>query len=116
MIKAEDFKWSDRVDHLFRLGSYLCLSGALTDCFLPLECVVQTGYEIDYCRFGFPEVLIGLMPGGAGTQRLPRVAGLLNALEMITTGNLVSAEKALGMGIIDKVCFGIINHIKYEYK
>ena len=37
MIKAEDFKWLDRVYHLFHLGRYLCLSGALTDCFLPLE-------------------------------------------------------------------------------
>ena len=37
MIKAEDFKWLDRVYHLFHLGSYLCLSGALTDCFLPLN-------------------------------------------------------------------------------
>ena len=37
MIKAEDFKWLDRVYHLFHLGSYLCLSGALTDCFLPLK-------------------------------------------------------------------------------
>ena len=36
MIKAEDFKWLDRVYHLFHLGSSLCLSGALTDCFLPL--------------------------------------------------------------------------------
>ena len=36
MIKAEDFKWLDWVYHLFHLGSYLCLSGALTDCFLPL--------------------------------------------------------------------------------
>ena len=36
MIKAEDFKWLDRVYHLFHLGIYLCLSRALTDCFLPL--------------------------------------------------------------------------------
>ena len=36
MIKAEDFKWLDWVYHLFYLASYLCLSGALTDCFLPL--------------------------------------------------------------------------------
>ena len=36
MIKAEGFKWLDRVYHLFYLASYLCLSGALTDCFLPL--------------------------------------------------------------------------------
>ena len=37
MIKAEDFKWLDQVYHSFHLGSYLCLSGALTDCFLPLH-------------------------------------------------------------------------------
>ena len=37
MIKAEAFKWLDRVYHLFHLGSYLCLSGALADCFLPLD-------------------------------------------------------------------------------
>ena len=36
MIKAKDFKWWDRVYHLFYLASYLCLPGALTDCFLPL--------------------------------------------------------------------------------
>ena len=57
---------------------------------------------------------IGILPGAAGTQRLPRVAGIPNALEMITTGNHVSAEKALGMGIIDKVYVGLIKHIEYE--
>ena len=41
MKKAEDFKWLDRVYHLFHLGSYLCLSGALTDCFLPLKCILM---------------------------------------------------------------------------
>lgn len=57
-----------------------------------------------FCRFGFPEVQIGLIPGAAGTQRLPRVAGIPVALEMITTGNHVTADKAHKMGIIDKVC------------
>lgn len=55
-------------------------------------------------RIGQPEVLIGLIPGGGGTIRLPRVAGLKNALDIITTGNHVSAEKAHKMGIIDEVC------------
>ena len=54
-------------------------------------------------RIGFPEVQIGILPGAAGTQRLPRVAGIPNAIEMITTGNHVSAEKGMKMGIIDKV-------------
>ena len=44
MIKAEDFKWLDRVYHLFHLGSYLCLSGALTDCFLPLHETCLQGF------------------------------------------------------------------------
>lgn len=54
-------------------------------------------------RVGQPEVQIGIIPGGGGTIRLPRAAGLKNALDIITTGNHVSAEKAAKMGIIDKV-------------
>jgi 3-hydroxyacyl-CoA dehydrogenase len=54
-------------------------------------------------RVGQPEVQIGLIPGGGGTIRLPKAAGLKNALDIITTGNHVPAEKALKMGIIDQV-------------
>ena len=51
MIKAEDFKWLDRVYHLFHLGSYLCLSGALTDCFLPFfRASLYVRYGIDNRR------------------------------------------------------------------
>ncbi|WP_256977152.1 3-hydroxyacyl-CoA dehydrogenase NAD-binding domain-containing protein [Bordetella genomosp. 10] len=54
-------------------------------------------------RLGLPEVALGLIPGGGGTQRLPRVVGLETALRMITSGKPVSAEKAGAIGLVDKV-------------
>ena len=52
-------------------------------------------------KVGLPEVLIGLLPGGAGTQRLPRLVGPKIALDMITSGRHVPAEEAKGYGILD---------------
>ncbi len=52
---------------------------------------------------GQPEVQIGLIPGAGGTQRLPRLIGLPNALEMITVGKPIKAEKALSRRLIDEV-------------
>ena len=46
-------------------------------------------------RFGLPEVLLGLLPGGGGTQRLPLVVGPEKAIQMIATGNQISAQEAL---------------------
>lgn len=54
-------------------------------------------------KFGFPEVKLGLMPGGGGTQRTPRLAGLAAAIPLLTEGNPVSAEKALAAGLIDAI-------------
>ena len=54
-------------------------------------------------KVGLPEVLIGMLPGGGGTQRLPRLAGARTALEMITSGRHVPAPEAATMGIIDEV-------------
>jgi 3-hydroxyacyl-CoA dehydrogenase len=50
---------------------------------------------------GLPEVKLGLLPGAGGTQRLPRLAGAEVALKMITSGNPISAKKALATGIVD---------------
>jgi 3-hydroxyacyl-CoA dehydrogenase len=57
-------------------------------------------------RVGQPEVLLGIIPGAGGTQRLPRLAGAQMALEMSTDGKPVSAPKALAAGIIDHIVEG----------
>jgi 3-hydroxyacyl-CoA dehydrogenase len=54
-------------------------------------------------KVGLPEVLIGILPGGGGTQRLPRLVGAQTALEMITSGRHVPAPEAAKLGIIDHV-------------
>jgi enoyl-CoA hydratase len=54
-------------------------------------------------KFGQPEVNLGLIPGYAGTQRLPRLIGLANALYLLTTGEMIGAEEALRMGLVQKV-------------
>jgi 3-hydroxyacyl-CoA dehydrogenase len=57
-------------------------------------------------QVGQPEVKLGIIPGAAGTQRLPRLAGVAKAVEMCTTGNPVKAEDALRSGIIDRLIEG----------
>ncbi|WP_043342508.1 3-hydroxyacyl-CoA dehydrogenase NAD-binding domain-containing protein [Belnapia moabensis] len=54
-------------------------------------------------KVGLPEVLIGVIPGGGGTQRLPRLAGVKAALDMITSGRHVPARDAAALGIIDGI-------------
>ena len=54
-------------------------------------------------KVGLPEVLIGILPGGNGTQRLPRLIGAKRALDMIVTGRHVPADEALAFGILDQV-------------
>ena len=57
---------------------------------------------------GLPEVNLGLLPGGGGTQRLPRLAGPSEALKMMLTGSHVPAQKALNLGIVDSVSDNIV--------
>jgi 3-hydroxyacyl-CoA dehydrogenase len=54
-------------------------------------------------KVGLPEVLIGILPGGGGTQRLPRLVGPRSALDMIVTGRHVPADEARTLGIIDEL-------------
>src|SRR5688572_30363465 len=54
-------------------------------------------------KVGLPEVLIGILPGGGGTQRLPRLIGPKAAMEMIVSGRHVPAEEAKKLGIIDEI-------------
>ena len=54
-------------------------------------------------KVGLPEVKLGLLPGAGGTQRVPRVAGVSAALDMMTSGNPVSAADASDMGLVDEI-------------
>jgi enoyl-CoA hydratase len=54
-------------------------------------------------RLGQPEILLGIIPGAGGTQRLPRLVGPARAKDIVFTGRFVPAPEALGMGLVDKV-------------
>ena len=70
-----------------------------------LETALCCNYRIasNTAFVGLPEVNLGLLPGGGGTQRLPRLAGPAEALKMMLTGAHIPAKKALDLGIVDKV-------------
>lgn len=54
-------------------------------------------------RFGQPEVSLGLIPGFSGTQRLPRILGIGRAKELLFTGNIIDAEEAFEIGLVNKL-------------
>lgn len=70
-----------------------------------LEIALGCHYRIAVAsaRLGLPEVLLGIIPGAGGTQRLPRLVGAQKAIAMITTGKPVSAKQALADGLIDEL-------------
>jgi enoyl-CoA hydratase/carnithine racemase len=64
-----------------------------------LACDIRIGERGDF-RYGLPETQLGLIPGGGGTQRLPRLIGVSKAMEFILRGRIVLPEEALSLGII----------------
>jgi 3-hydroxyacyl-CoA dehydrogenase len=73
-----------------------------------LESVIASHYRIAVptARLGFPEVLLGLLPGAGGTQRTPRLVGVEAALDLIISGKPISAKAALEAGLIDRIAEG----------
>lgn len=70
---------------------------------------------LDSAAVGLPEVTLGLLPGAGGTQRVPRLIGVQAALDMITSGQKVAAEKALALGLIDRVMAGPLEEAALAY-
>jgi 3-hydroxyacyl-CoA dehydrogenase/enoyl-CoA hydratase/3-hydroxybutyryl-CoA epimerase len=71
---------------------------------LALCCDYRVATDDAKTRLGLPEVQLGLVPGLGGTQRLPRLIGVPDALDLILTGRQVVAKKALKLGLVDEVC------------
>jgi enoyl-CoA hydratase/carnithine racemase len=70
-------------------------------CETAMACTIRIAVE--HARFGQPEVRLGLIPGGGGTQRLPRLVGKGRALQLILSGGMISAQEACRIGLVNEV-------------
>ncbi|MGD0231427.1 MAG: enoyl-CoA hydratase-related protein [Syntrophorhabdales bacterium] len=76
----------------------LCAGGG---CEIALACTFRIASE--KARFGFPEVSVGILPGWGGTQRLIHIVGKAKTLELVLTGDIIGADEALKMGLVNRV-------------
>ena len=75
-----------------------CLGGG---CELAMACDIRIASE--KAKLGQPEINLGLLPGGGGTQRLPRLVGMGAAFKLLYTGDFIRADEALRIGLVDEV-------------
>ncbi|MEN6317138.1 MAG: 3-hydroxyacyl-CoA dehydrogenase NAD-binding domain-containing protein [Syntrophaceae bacterium] len=93
--RLEDLKM-----HTAAAISGICLGGGLE---LALACRWRLAMEHKSVQIGLPEVKLGVLPGGGGTQRLPALIGIQNALTLACAGKSLNSQDALKMGVIDVV-------------
>ncbi len=110
---AKEFAWrgqsllqkiSDAKQLTIAAVSGYCMGGALD---LALACDIRIAAP--NAQFSHPGVSLGIITGWGGTQRLPRLIGETNALEMFLTAKRVSAEEALNIGLIDEISENLVN-------
>src|ERR1700730_11747269 len=70
-------------------------------CETAMACTMRLA--VDTAKFGQPEVALGLIPGGGGTQRLPRLVGKGRALQLILSGDMISAQQAYRIGLVNEI-------------
>jgi len=70
-------------------------------CELAMACDIRIASE--KAKFGQPEISLGILPGGGGTQRLPRLIGMGAAYKLLYTGDMIKAEEALQLGLVNEV-------------
>ena len=70
-------------------------------CETAMACTIRLAVES--ARFGQPEVALGLVPGGGGTQRLPRLVGKGRALQLILSGEMIGAQEAYRIGLVNEI-------------
>src|ERR1700704_5380066 len=70
-------------------------------CETAMACTIRLA--VDTAKFGQPEVTLGLVPGGGGTQRLPRLGGKGRALHLILSGEMIGAQEAYRIGLVNEV-------------
>lgn len=70
-------------------------------CELAMSCHIR--FASDNAKFGQPEVNLGILPGYGGTQRLPRLVGVAKALELTISGNMIGADEAKSIGLVNQV-------------
>jgi enoyl-CoA hydratase/carnithine racemase len=70
-------------------------------CETAMACTIRIA--VDTAKFGQPEVTLGLLPGGGGTQRLPRLVGKGRALQLILSAEMISAQEAYRIGLINEI-------------
>jgi enoyl-CoA hydratase/carnithine racemase len=70
-------------------------------CETAMACTIRIA--VDTAKFGQPEVKLGLLPGGGGTQRMPRLIGKGRALQLILSGEMISAQEAYRIGLVNEI-------------